>query len=123
MTVAITLSIVYTGNYMPISDGSTRIVVKTAVFHLYLSNPYKEVTHDPARQYGKSRLFPLACFSYRPDRYHDHRPHGGRILDPCAGEGMALAALARARRLDPFGVELHELQAQTARQQIQALLA
>jgi len=50
-------------------------------------------------------------------------PHGGRILDPCAGEGMALAALARARRLDPFGVELHELQAQTARQQIQALLA
>ena len=50
-------------------------------------------------------------------------PHGGRILDPCAGEGTALVALADAFQLEPFGVELHEDRAQRAREQVQALLA
>jgi hypothetical protein len=34
-------------------------------------------------------------------------PLGGRILDPCAGEGEALVTMARTLILEPFGVELH----------------
>jgi methylase of polypeptide subunit release factors len=49
-------------------------------------------------------------------------PHGGRILDPCAGEGVALVTLADALTLEPFGVELHEGRAQAARQAVDKLL-
>ncbi|HKM24898.1 MAG TPA: DUF6094 domain-containing protein, partial [Corynebacterium sp.] len=49
-------------------------------------------------------------------------PHGGRILDPCAGEGVALVTLADALGLEPFGVELHEGRAQAARQAVEELL-
>lgn len=54
---------------------------------------------------------------------HISAPHGGRIYDPCAGEGTALVALAEALSLSPFGVELHEERAQAARQQVESLLA
>jgi hypothetical protein len=50
-------------------------------------------------------------------------PHGGRILDPCAGEGAALVAFAGELGLDPFGVELHEGRAEAARQAVNQLVA
>ncbi|MCC6602212.1 MAG: hypothetical protein IT327_03320 [Anaerolineae bacterium] len=50
-------------------------------------------------------------------------PHGGRIFDPCAGEGTALVSLAEALVLSPYGVELHEERARLAREKIQALEA
>ncbi|MCP4416522.1 MAG: methyltransferase, partial [Chloroflexi bacterium] len=50
-------------------------------------------------------------------------PHNGRILDPCAGKGVALAALAERLNLKPFGVELHEERAQEARLLVQELAA
>ncbi|MCA9922862.1 MAG: hypothetical protein KC421_10840, partial [Anaerolineales bacterium] len=49
-------------------------------------------------------------------------PDNGRILDPCAGEGEALVTLAEKLNLAPFGVELHEERAQTARESVQALV-
>lgn len=48
---------------------------------------------------------------------------GGRILDPCAGKGVALGTLAETLNLDPFGVELHEERAQEARALVQKLAA
>ncbi|MGB4873568.1 MAG: DUF6094 domain-containing protein, partial [Candidatus Promineifilaceae bacterium] len=49
---------------------------------------------------------------------HIAAPHGGRLLDPCAGEGAALVALAAGLGLDPYGVELHEDRAKTAQGRI-----
>ncbi|MBE2223945.1 MAG: class I SAM-dependent methyltransferase, partial [Anaerolineae bacterium] len=54
---------------------------------------------------------------------HITAPHGGRILDPCAGEGTALVTFAEKLCLDPFGVELHEGRAQAARDAIGQLVA
>ncbi len=45
-------------------------------------------------------------------------PHGGRIYDPCAGEGAALADLARMLHLEPYGVELHRSRAVKAMQTV-----
>lgn len=45
-------------------------------------------------------------------------PHGGRILDPCAGEGVALASLAEKLGIEPFGVELHQGRAEVARKMV-----
>jgi 16S rRNA G966 N2-methylase RsmD len=39
-------------------------------------------------------------------------PHGGRILDPCAGTGTALVSMALALRLDAYGIEIHHERAQ-----------
>ncbi|MBK8904468.1 MAG: N-6 DNA methylase [Anaerolineaceae bacterium] len=50
-------------------------------------------------------------------------PHGGRIFDPCTGEGTALVSLAETLALSPYGVELHEERARLAREKIQALQA
>ena len=47
---------------------------------------------------------------------HITAPHGGRILDPCAGEGTAVAALATSIGLDAYGVELDSNRAQELRQ-------
>ena len=55
-------------------------------------------------------------------RTHIAAPHGGRILDPCAGEGTALVALAEKLDLDPFGMELHEGRAAAARLAVEQLL-
>lgn len=49
---------------------------------------------------------------------HVTAPHGGRMLDPCAGEGTALVTLAQQLGLEPFGVELHDERAETARQKM-----
>ncbi|MEZ4641610.1 MAG: DUF6094 domain-containing protein [Chloroflexota bacterium] len=49
---------------------------------------------------------------------HVTAPHGGRLLDPCAGEGTALVTLAQGWGLEPFGVELHADRAETARQRV-----
>ncbi|MEZ4641689.1 MAG: DUF6094 domain-containing protein [Chloroflexota bacterium] len=49
-------------------------------------------------------------------------PHGGRVLDPCTGEGTALVHLADMIGLEPYGVELHEERAQRAREQVADLL-
>lgn len=53
---------------------------------------------------------------------HLHTPDGGRLLDPCAGEGVALAELARLLGLSPFGNELDQQRAQTAAATVQAIL-
>ena len=50
-------------------------------------------------------------------------PHGGRILDPCAGKGTALITLAEKLGLAPFGVELHEGRANAAREAVNQLMA
>ena len=50
-------------------------------------------------------------------------PKGGRILDPCAGEGTALVTFAEKLGLDPFGVELHEGRAEAAREVVNQLIA
>jgi hypothetical protein len=49
-------------------------------------------------------------------------PHGGRVLDPCAGEGVALVDLAETLQLEPFGVELHEGRAREARARVDVFL-
>ena len=49
-------------------------------------------------------------------------PHRGRVLDPCAGEGVALLALADNLGLEPFGVELHEGRAKMAQELVQQWL-
>lgn len=54
---------------------------------------------------------------------HMTAPYGGRILDPCAGEGTALVTLAEKLNLDPFGVELHEGRVKAAREAINQLVA
>lgn len=54
---------------------------------------------------------------------HITAPHSGRILDPCAGEGTALVTLAEKLQLDPYGVELHEGRAKTAREAVKQLVA
>ena len=52
---------------------------------------------------------------------HITAPQGGRILDPCAGEGVALVTLAEALRLEAYGVELHSSRAETASELITEL--
>ena len=47
-------------------------------------------------------------------------PHGGRLLDPCAGKGAALVQLAGAWGLEPFGVELHPERADAAKSLVDA---
>ena len=47
--------------------------------------------------------------------------HGGRILDPCAGKAVALATIAKALHLEAYGVELNQVRALNATDQIQAL--
>jgi tRNA1(Val) A37 N6-methylase TrmN6 len=70
----------------------------------------------------KAGYFPLPASVTNLILSHINAPHGGRILDPCAGEGTALMALARALDLESFGVELHERRAQAAREAVAALL-
>jgi hypothetical protein len=60
------------------------------------------------------------CFS--AGRSHVTAPHGGCILDSCAGEGEALITLAEKMELDPFGVELHEGRATTVQQAVDQML-
>ncbi|MCB8986722.1 MAG: N-6 DNA methylase [Ardenticatenaceae bacterium] len=50
-------------------------------------------------------------------------PNGGRILDPCAGEGEALIPLARDLNLIPYGVELAASRAGEAQRNVKALIA
>ena len=71
----------------------------------------------------KAGYFPVAPSVTKLVSTHIAAPHGGRILDPCAGEGAALATLAEKLGLDPFGVELHEGRAEAARQTINQLVA
>ncbi|HUM67304.1 MAG TPA: DUF6094 domain-containing protein, partial [Chloroflexota bacterium] len=56
----------------------------------------------------KAGYFPIAPSVTELVSTHIAAPHGGRILDPCAGEGTALVTFAEKLGLDPFGVELHE---------------
>ncbi|MBK8989277.1 MAG: hypothetical protein IPM39_24970 [Chloroflexi bacterium] len=50
-------------------------------------------------------------------------PNGGRILDPCVGEGEALIPLARDLNLIPYGVELAINRAAAAERNIKSLIA
>ena len=71
----------------------------------------------------KAGYFPLPASVTELILSYIAAPHGGRILDPCAGEGAALVTLARALDLEPFGVELHEGRAQAAREAVTEMLA
>lgn len=71
----------------------------------------------------KAGYFPLPAAVTHLILTHITAPEGGRILDPCAGEGAALVTLAETLNLKPFGVELHEERAQTAREAVQNLAA
>ena len=71
----------------------------------------------------KAGYFPLPPVITDLILMHIAAPHGGRILDPCAGEGTALAAIASKLGLDPYGVELHEGRADAARQAVSDLVA
>lgn len=70
----------------------------------------------------KAGYFPIPPAVTALIRYYIAAPYGGRILDPCAGEGTALVALARALNLEPYGIELHQGRAQAARQAVETLL-
>lgn len=71
----------------------------------------------------KAGYFPLPPSVTQLIQTHIMAPHGGRILDPCAGEGAALVTLADTFNLELFGVELHEGRAQKARELTHKLLA
>ena len=43
-------------------------------------------------------------------------PQSGRVYDPCAGEGVALAEMAEELDLEPYGAEIHSERAASARQ-------
>ncbi|MBX3059344.1 MAG: hypothetical protein KF770_22975 [Anaerolineae bacterium] len=45
-------------------------------------------------------------------------PHGGRIYDPCTGEGTALSTLSLMLHLEPYGVELQDNRAFLAKKLI-----
>ncbi len=63
----------------------------------------------------KAGYFPLSPSVINQICTHITASHGGRILDPCVGEGTALVTLAEKLGLEPFGVELHEGRAKAAR--------
>ncbi|HRQ42113.1 MAG TPA: DUF6094 domain-containing protein, partial [Chloroflexota bacterium] len=71
----------------------------------------------------KAGYFPIAPSVTELVSTHIAAPHGGRILDPCAGEGTALVTFAEKLGLDPFGVELHEGRAEAAREAVNQLIA
>src|SRR5690554_6791272 len=70
----------------------------------------------------KAGYFPLPLSVTELILSYVSAPHGGRILDPCAGEGTALVTLAKTLDLEPFGVELHDGRAQEAQARVEALL-
>ena len=70
----------------------------------------------------KAGYFPLPAPVTELVQTHLAAPHGGRILDPCAGEGEALVAFAEELGLDPYGVELHEGRAAAVRLALTRLL-
>lgn len=71
----------------------------------------------------KAGFFPIPPSVTNLILTHLTAPNGGRILDPCAGEGTALVTLAEQLDLEPFGVELHEGRAKAAREQVENVLA
>ncbi|MCZ7673806.1 MAG: DUF6094 domain-containing protein [Chloroflexi bacterium] len=70
----------------------------------------------------KASYFPLPPSATDLILTHITAPHGGRILDPCAGEGTALVTFAEKLNLEPFGVELHEGRAEAAREVVNQLV-
>jgi 16S rRNA G966 N2-methylase RsmD len=52
---------------------------------------------------------------------HLRAPAGGRVLDPCAGEGVALATIATALGLEAYGIELHQARAEAAQERLAPL--
>jgi hypothetical protein len=53
---------------------------------------------------------------------HLTAPHGGRVFDPCAGAGVALAEMAEELDLEPYGAEIHSERADAADKQLTPLL-
>jgi len=70
----------------------------------------------------KAGYFPLTPAVTGLIAGHISAPYGGRLLDPCAGEGTALVTLAEKLGLEPFGVELHAGRAGTAQQRVARFL-
>jgi len=62
--------------------------------HKQQSQPFisQKCNHDPTCQYRKGRLSPPAVTDLITS--HIDAPRHGRLLDPCAGEGETLVALA-----------------------------
>jgi len=49
-------------------------------------------------------------------------PYGGRILDPCAGEGDALIQLATELKLEPYAAELHTIRGGLTKQKLEIFI-
>lgn len=62
----------------------------------------------------KAGFYPLPPTVTELITTHIRAPHGGRILDPCCGEGVALVTLAKELNLEPYGVELNIDRAQAS---------
>ncbi|MCB0078029.1 MAG: methyltransferase, partial [Anaerolineales bacterium] len=69
----------------------------------------------------KAGFYPLPTSITDRILTHLAAPHGGRILDPCAGKGVALAHFAEALALEPYGAELHHERAEAATENVVAL--
>ncbi|MBA3530794.1 MAG: methyltransferase [Ardenticatenales bacterium] len=63
---------------------------------------------------AKGGFYPLPPVVTELVLTHLAAPQGGRILDPCAGEGEALATLAERLGLEAYGIELHQERAAAA---------
>ncbi|MCO5205653.1 MAG: DUF6094 domain-containing protein [Anaerolineae bacterium] len=63
---------------------------------------------------ARAHFYPIQPAVVAQIAAHIAAPHGGRVWDPCAGEGAALAQLATLLGLEPFGNELHQGRAAAA---------
>lgn len=70
----------------------------------------------------KAGYYPIPPYITSMIAKHIEAPNGGRLLDPCAGEAVALCQLAELLNLEPYGSELHKYRAQTAHENVTALL-
>jgi SNF2 family DNA or RNA helicase len=70
----------------------------------------------------KGGYYPIPPQVTKLIKCHLKAPNSGRILDPCAGKGVALHTLASELFLQPYGAELQTHRAEEARSLIEKLL-
>ena len=70
----------------------------------------------------KGGFYPIQSYIMGAIIQHLSAPYGGRALDPCAGEALALCQIAEKLKLEPYGSELHTYRAADARTLVNQLL-
>lgn len=65
----------------------------------------KEILMARLASQEKAGFYPIPPTITDLIRSHISAPHGGRVLDPCCGTGIALVTLAEMLRLEAYGVE------------------